>query len=194
MPAMLSRIHAPSCHVPSSVCTGQAVMDNVRCPRCTDSASGSPAVACSISCTCSVEEMRWPSMAVMMSPSRRPHWRAGQSPFSARPTTSTPSAKSLMPTAFPKGITVFSSAGEAQACCQHSESANTAASSHPALRRRIGVLRVSYKLLTPRFHLFCRRDSLTLCRECPAHEMKKQVELENGAVKRSARRWKILQT
>ena len=128
-----------------------------------------------------------PLTAVMMSPSRRPHWRAGQSLFSVRPTTNTPSAKSLMPTAFPKGITVFSSAGEAKACCQHRESANTTASSHPALRRIVEVLRVSYKLLTPRFLLFCRRDSFTLRRGCPTHEMKKQVELENGAVERNLR-------
>ena len=194
MPAMLSRIHAPSCHVPLLFCTGQAVMDSVRWPRCTVSASGSPPLVCSSACTCSVEEMCRPLTAVMMSPSRRPHWRAGQSLFSVRPTTNTPSAKSLMPTAFPKGITVFSSAGEAKACCQHRESANTTASSHPALRRIVEVLRVSYKLLTPRFLLFCRRDSFTLRRGCPTHEMKKQVELENGAVERNLRAGKIFLT
>ena len=150
MPAMLSRIHAPSCQAPPAPGRAQADSASVELPRRTVRVVSCPAASASRDCTCSVESMAVPSMAVMMSPCRRPQVRAGVSP-SARPTTSTPAAKSLMPTALPRGITVRSAetAGDAHADWAHSERENTAASSHAARRRAAGICRVSYKRLTP---------------------------------------------
>ena len=114
MPAMESRIHAPSRYDPSVMhWAAAAVVSTMRPPRVSWMASSSPPVDCSRDCTCSMESTCCPSMCVMMSPVRRPHARAGDSApssvaTSVSPTTMTPRENSLMPTVRPTGITVRS--------------------------------------------------------------------------------------
>ena len=76
-------------------------------------------------------------MCVMMSPSRSPQSRAGALLPSApatseKPTTITPSEKSLMPTARPMGITVRSSAARAGAADTNDASTNITATARAA--------------------------------------------------------------
>ena len=103
---MLSRVQAPSRQEPSSPCTGAAVTFRVLPSRRRPMAAGCPPVACSRACRSSVEVTFSPLQLTIRSPSRMPQSRAGQGSVSEVDTTSTPSAKSLMPTAFPTGIKV----------------------------------------------------------------------------------------
>ena len=154
---MLSRIHAPSCHAPSAPCVGTAVTRRSLLPRRMVSARGSQPLSCRTWRTCSVEVILASPMVRIRSPSFRPQSRAGQGPSSDRPTTSAPSAKSLMPTALPSGITVRAS-GAAQTCWKQRDRVNTRASSLAVLLRRLPagcVSRSSYKRLTPLWN--CRR-------------------------------------
>ena len=137
-PAMLSRIHAPNRMPPSSQTTGLAVTSSVFPSRCTVSSAAVSPFSASMACKCSVERIFSPLKVSRISPSFRPHSLAGERVSSVpctgdTDTTSTPSAKSLMPTALPTGINCRPSSAHVR--CHPNDRASTIASSTAAPRR-----------------------------------------------------------
>ena len=139
MPAMESLIHAPSRYWPSLPhWTAVAVNCTGLSSRTARMLMGVPAAAWRALCTCSMLSTSAWLMWVMMSPSRRPQSRAGAllpaGPATwEKPTTITPSEKSLMPTARPMGRTVRASAARAVAAGINDAATSitaTAAASH----------------------------------------------------------------
>ena len=100
---MLSRTQAPRRYSPSSSFSGSALSSIVRLPRLTVSAAASSSFSAKSWRNSSMVSRLCPPMAVMTSPSLSPQSFAGLSP-SEKPTTSTPSEKSLTPTVCPTGI------------------------------------------------------------------------------------------
>ena len=94
-----------------------------------------------------------------------PQSRAGQGSVSEVDTTSTPSAKSLMPTAFPTGIKVRWSA---HTVWQHRAPVSSTASSHAAGLRMRRFFCVSY-MRSPLFLNFVAGDRVTLRRRTAFH-------------------------
>ena len=111
MPAMESRIQAPSLYSPSAEhSTAWAVSCTCSSLRMARMLMVSPSSSCKRADTSSMVSTSVELIWVMMSPSRRPQSLAGfTAPFwveiSEVPTTTTPSEKSLMPTARPTGTT-----------------------------------------------------------------------------------------
>ena len=111
MPAMESRIQAPSLYWPSSLdWAAWAVISWLTSFRVMVRVIACPWSSWSMAWTASMELTWVPLMWVITSPGWSPQARAGEaSPWSVvrsdSPTTSTPWAKSLMPTALPRGTT-----------------------------------------------------------------------------------------
>ena len=135
---MESRIHAPSLYWPSLPhWTAWAVSCTVLSSRTARMLMGFPPTSWRTLCTSSMLSTSSRLMCVMMSPSRSPQSRAGALLPSApatseKPTTITPSEKSLMPTARPMGITVRSSAARAGAADTNDASTNITATARAA--------------------------------------------------------------
>ena len=109
---MESRSQAPSRYVPLLSCTACAFRETVFPFRSTCSFMAAPAAVRTAACTSSTVSTSFPFSVSMMSPVFRPQRLAGEArplcvSISARPTTSTPSEKSLIPTARPEGTTTF---------------------------------------------------------------------------------------
>ena len=96
-----------------------------------------------------------------------PQSRAGHGPSLEVDTTSTPSANSLMPTAFPTGIKVRWSA---HTVWQHRAPVSSTASSHAAGLRMRRFFCVSY-MRSPLFLNFVAGDRVTL-RESPGFHVR----------------------